>query len=128
MAIVAGPAPPTARELGWGMLLFASFAGAWIWAGALDLLDGGYWLTVPVLKPDEFLRDVPLVGSPGQLFDGLHAHIGAYVNHVRTHPPGMLLTLWGMDRIGPGARAGRPPDGQRGRRRGARPPWSPRAR
>ncbi len=98
--IVAGPI--IAERAGWGTVLFAAFAGAWVWAGALDLLDGGYWLKVPVEKPDEFLHDVPLVGSPGQLFDGLQHHIGMYVNHVRTHPPGMILTLWEMDRIGLG--------------------------
>ena len=101
-AAIVAAAPWLRANLGWRGLLFASFAGAWIWAGALDLLDGGYWLTVPVLKPDEYLRDVPLVGSPGDLFRGLLDHPNAYVNHVQTHPPGMLLTLWGMDRIGAG--------------------------
>ena len=101
-AAIIAAAPWLRSNLGWRGLLFASFAGAWIWAGALDLLDGGYWLTVPVLKPDEYLRDVPLVGSPGALFSGLLHDPNAYVNHVQTHPPGMLLTLWGMDRIGAG--------------------------
>ena len=95
-------APRLAWSLGWRGLLFACFAGAWLWAGAVDLLDGGYWLTVPVLKPDEFLRDVPLVGSPGRLLAHFTEHLGVYVNHVQTHPPGMLLTLWGLDRIGLG--------------------------
>ncbi len=99
---IVAAAPWLRAALGWRGLLFASFAGAWIWAGALDLLDGGYWLTVPVLKPDEYLRDVPVVGSPGTLFSGLLEHPNAYVNHVQTHPPGMLLSLWGMDEIGAG--------------------------
>ncbi len=101
-ATIIASAPWLRVNLGWGGLLFASFAGAWMWAGALDLLDGGYWLTVPVLKPDEYLRDVPLIGSPGELFSGLLNHPNTYVNHAQTHPPGMLLTLWGMDRIGAG--------------------------
>jgi methylthioxylose transferase len=101
-AAIIATAPWLRANLGWRGLLFASFAGAWIWAGALDLLDGGYLLTVPILKPDEYLRDVPLVGSPGTLFSGLLNHPNTYVNHVQTHPPGMLLTLWGMDRIGAG--------------------------
>ncbi len=104
-AAIAATGPVIARRASWPWLLFAAFAGAWAWAGALDLLDGGYWLTVPVLKPDEYLRDVPLVGSPGQLFYGLTHHVTAYVNHVRTHPPGMLLTLWGMDQVGLGGAA-----------------------
>lgn len=101
IAIIAA-APHLRFTLSWKALLVASFAGAWIWAGAVDLLDGGNWLTVPVLKPDEFLRDVPLVVSPGALFDGLISHIGVYVNHVQTHPPGMLLILAGFDRVGLG--------------------------
>lgn len=99
---IVATAPWLRDKLGWGGLLVAAFAGAWLWAGALDLIDGGYWLTVPVLKPDEYLRDVPLVGSPAALFHGLTTNPNAYVNHVQTHPPGMLLTLWGMDRIGAG--------------------------
>jgi hypothetical protein len=93
-------APSLRWSLSWRNLVIASFAGALIWAAAVDLLDGGFWLTVPVLKPDEFLRDVPLVTSPGALLVGLTEHTGIYVNHVQTHPPGMLLTLWGLDRIG----------------------------
>jgi methylthioxylose transferase len=96
-------AAPTLRwTLGWRTLLFASFAGAWVWAGAVDLLDGGYWLTVPVLKPDEFFADVPLVTSPGTFLSGFTDHVGLYVNHVQTHPPGMILTLWGLRQIGLG--------------------------
>ena len=101
-AAIVVAAPRLAASLGWRGLLLATFAGAWAWAGALDLLDGGYWLTVPVLKPDEFLRDVPLVGSPGDFLSHFTQHVHIYVNHVQTHPPGTLLTLWGLDRIGLG--------------------------
>lgn len=101
-AVIVVVGPRLATSLGWRGLLFATFAGAWLWAGALDLLDGGYWLTVPVLKPDEFLRDVPLVSSPGSFLAHYTEHLHVYVNHVQTHPPGTLLTLWGLDRIGLG--------------------------
>jgi len=101
-AAIVVAAPRLASSLGWRGLLLATFAGAWAWAGALDLLDGGYWLTVPVLKPDEFLRDVPLVGSPGVFLSHFTQHTQLYVNHVQTHPPGTLLALWGLDRIGLG--------------------------
>lgn len=86
-------------RLGWRGLLVAAFVVAGAWAVALALIDGVSELTRPLLGPSDYLRDVPLVGGPHAFLSGFVAEIGRYHQHVRGHPPGMVLLLWSMDRV-----------------------------
>lgn len=102
VALVAG-LPSLAQTVRWRWLLALSFAATAIWAVALASTDGWYGITNPtVLRGDEYLLDVPQVEDPGLFLQSFTDDIDRYVTHVRSHPPGMLLGLWGMDRIGLG--------------------------
>ncbi len=87
-------------RMGWRPLLFVMFAFAGGWAVSLALSDGLSELTRPLLGPSDYLRDVALVGSPGPFLAHFVQRIATYHQHVRAHPPGMILLLWSMDRIG----------------------------
>ncbi len=94
-------APPLARRLSWGWLLFGFFALAALWAVALALTMGTSGLLRPLVLPgDEYLLDVPNVGSPGRFLDQFVENIDQYVVHVRSHPPGFVVLLWTLDWIG----------------------------
>ncbi|HET6771388.1 MAG TPA: hypothetical protein VFH75_07100 [Actinomycetota bacterium] len=95
-------APRLAATLPWRQLLWASFATAAAWAVALALADGPSGLVRPLESRFEYLHDVPLVGSPGAFLHGFVDDIDRYTTHVRSHPPGFLLALWGLDRVGLG--------------------------
>ena len=91
-------APRLARRLTWGWLLVGFFALAALWAVSLALTMGTSGLLRPlVLRGDEYLLNVPDVGSPGRFLDGFVENIEQYVVHVRSHPPGFLLILWTLD-------------------------------
>ncbi|MBA3302914.1 MAG: hypothetical protein H0U26_03455 [Acidimicrobiia bacterium] len=95
--------PPLCRRLPWRTLLVVATAFAALWGVALALNDGLDGITRPVtLKNDEYLLDVDLVESPGEFLDHYTEDIDRYVNHVRSHPPGTLLGLWALDRVGLG--------------------------
>jgi hypothetical protein len=79
--------------LGWG----ASFA----WALSLALVDGAAGLTRSLQAPGNYLTDVPDVGA-----DAL-AYLQGYTDNAdglsvaaRGHPPGPVLLLWALHRLG----------------------------
>ncbi len=92
--------PVLARRLAWRGLLVASLAGAALWAVALAASDGVAGFLRGPASPLGYLHDVPLVGSPGSFLAGFVDRISTYSVHVRAHPPGMVLLLWGLDRAG----------------------------
>jgi methylthioxylose transferase len=98
-------APWLARRLSWGWLLFGFFALAALWAVSLALTMGMSGVLRPLLlRGDEYLLDVPNVGSPGRFLDHFVENIDQYVVHVRSHPPGFVLILWTLDWLGLGGR------------------------
>jgi methylthioxylose transferase len=102
-AVAIAIAVPTAcRTLRWPGLVAAAGLAAFGWALALALTDGLGGINLPLEGPSEYLPAVGLVGSPGELLSTFTERIGDYTTHVRSHPPGMLLALWGLDEIGLG--------------------------
>ncbi len=95
-------APPLALRLGWRSLLGAAFAASFCWALLLALSEGVDGITEPLVGPNEYLTTVPLVGSPGDFLAGFTDRINDYSTHARSHPPGMVLILWGLAQIGLG--------------------------
>jgi len=69
---------------------------------SLALIDGVGELTRPLLGPSDYIHDVSLVGGPGPFLSHFVEGIGAYHQHVRAHPPGMVLLLWALGRVGLG--------------------------
>ncbi len=100
IAVVWGPR--AGRDARWVTVLLGSvFLGA-AWAVALALIDGVHGLVGSVTLKTEYFLDVGRVGSPGGFLHGFVDHITTYRVHVQGHPPGFLLTLWGLDRLGLG--------------------------
>ncbi len=101
-AAVIALAPVAIRRLGWNRLLVCVFLAGFAWAVALALLNADSGLTGPPLRDSEYLHDIPLVGSPGVFLDNYTERIDLYATHVRGHPPGFIVGLWGLDEIGLG--------------------------
>lgn len=94
--------PRAAASLRWSRLLLLGAAAAVAWAVALALVDGAAGLTRPMELTGHYLLDVEQVGSPGDFLRGFTDRIDDYGTHVRSHPPGLVLLLWGMDTVGLG--------------------------
>ncbi len=92
--------PILARLLSWRRLLWTSFFALAIWTLALALATGADGVLEPLRSPNEYLTAVPLVGSPGDFLSHFTERIGGYATHLRGHPPGMALVLWGLAQIG----------------------------
>ncbi|MGH2557214.1 MAG: hypothetical protein ACRDHO_16105, partial [Actinomycetota bacterium] len=101
-ALILVLVPLLSARLRWRWVLLLAFAAAGAWAVSLALVDGVQELTRPVRDTVDYLHDVPLVGSPGGFLSHFVERIGRYQQHVRAHPPGMVLLLWAMSRIGLG--------------------------
>ncbi len=84
----------------WRGLLVASTVVAGVWAVALALLDGTAGLVGSVTLKNEYLPDVGRVGAPLEFLRGFTTHLAEYRIHVQGHPPGYLLVLSFLDRIG----------------------------
>lgn len=96
-------APRASRRLPWRSLLAVTVLTAATWAVALALVDGREGLTRPLESQYEYLHDVPLVGdSPREFLGTFTERIGDFTTHVQGHPPGTILALWTLDRVGLG--------------------------
>jgi hypothetical protein len=98
--VLAGPF--LARRFGWRPLLVVAAIAAAAWAVSLALIDGWEGLTTPLEARTEYLADVDRVGAPGAFLSSFIDRIGDYTVHVQGHPPGLLLVLSGLDRVGLG--------------------------
>jgi hypothetical protein len=89
-----------ASTLPWRRLLWASFAAALTWSVALALWDGAAGLTRSPASSVDYLQALPVVGDLGAFLGALIEGTASLPAHVRAHPPGMLVLLLGMRRIG----------------------------
>src|SRR5918996_1375459 len=101
-ALVVWAAPTLIARLSWPRLLGAVAFGAIVWAVALAASEGMAGITGPLEGPSDYLRAVPLVGSPGEFLSTFTERIDEYPTHVRSHPPGMALILWSLAQVGLG--------------------------
>jgi len=92
--------PAVAKRLRWRSLLPGAAAVAAGWAVALALVRGPEELVRPLLAHTDYLAAVEAVSAPGAFLAGFTERIGTFPAHVRAHPPGMVLILWGLDRAG----------------------------
>ncbi|MBA3628192.1 MAG: hypothetical protein H0W55_00745 [Actinobacteria bacterium] len=90
------------HRLSWKRLIIVSISVAALFAAALAASGGVGELTSPLLGPHAYLRAVRQVGSPLDFLNRFTERIGGYPTHIRGHPPGTVLVLWGLDRIGLG--------------------------
>jgi methylthioxylose transferase len=101
-ATVAIAGPTLARRARWSHLLLGAAVIAAAWAVALAFVDGWQALTQPVEHRAQYLAEVPKVSAPGEFLSTFTDRIRDYSVHVQGHPPGMLLLLSGLDRVGLG--------------------------
>jgi methylthioxylose transferase len=99
--LVVALGPRLSRTLRWRMLLALAMATAIVWAVTLGLNDGWQGLTHPLL-PQQYLRTVPRVGNPLAFLRTFTDRLSTYNIHTQGHPPGMVLILWTLDRLGLG--------------------------
>lgn len=101
-AAVAG-APALAAALRWRLLLVAAWAGGAAWAVLLAASDGWAAIPAPLTSRYEYLAAVGRAEhAPGGFLRTFVAVLPGYPTHVKGHPPGLLLVLTGLDRIGLG--------------------------
>ena len=101
-ALFVGVAPHAIRHWRWRALLGASAFAAAAWAISLALVDGWTGITGPLASPADYLADVSVVGSPLTFLSSFSDRLAGYTVHVQGHPPGMVLLLSALDRIGLG--------------------------
>ena len=100
-ALVIGFGGRVVQRLAWRPLLVAAAVAAVTWAMALALM-GPTGLAEPLERHTDYLANVPLVGDVGEFLQGYAGGLERYTVHVEGHPPGALLVLVGLDRIGLG--------------------------
>ncbi len=101
VTVLAGVRMGLLERLGWGAVLVTSYAASVWWAIALALVDGGNGFASPVDSPSEYLRDVPAVGGhPGHFLATFVERSPDYSVATRTHPPGPVLLLWVLGKVG----------------------------
>jgi hypothetical protein len=85
----------------WSSVVGCSYAAALAWSLALALADGRAGLTRALSSPDEYLADLAAVGdNPVSFVRNFTAHAGQLSVAGRGHPPGPILLLWALHRIG----------------------------
>jgi hypothetical protein len=82
-------------------VLAVGWLGAFGWALALALVDGSAGLTRALRSADNYLADVPHVGHDVLGFlANFTAEAPTYTAAARGHPPGPVLLLWALQRMG----------------------------
>ena len=105
-------APATAAAAGWvamGLVRNRRFAAVVLaaalvaagWNLGLHLAAGPDGLQSSVASEWDYLAGVPAVAdSPRDYLRGYVAQLPDQPTHVRSHPPGLVLALWGLQRLG----------------------------
>jgi hypothetical protein len=94
--------PKAAASLRWRALLWTAVVAAAAWAYAVSIGEGLDGPTRPLRHANDYIHDVALIAGPGDFLTTFTEEIDRYHQHVRAHPPGFVLLLWGMDRAGLG--------------------------
>lgn len=88
-------------RLSWPRRLTAGYLAAAAWTAGLALVDGGNGFASPVANPNEYLVDVPSIGShPGGWLRDFVDHSATQSIATRTHPPAPALLLWLIEKLG----------------------------
>jgi hypothetical protein len=89
------------ERIRWGLLLLVSYCAGLAWAVALAIADGAAGLTRSLMDPDNYLSDIDAVGNdPLGYVRHFTQDVRAHSVSARGHPPGAVLLLWALHRIG----------------------------
>ena len=91
-----------AEVLPWRRLAAVAFVAAAAWAVALAVVDGPHGIVGPVRLANDYGRAVGMVTSPSAFLGGFVRGVNrlAFTQQVRGHPPGIVLALWALGRLG----------------------------
>lgn len=93
--------PTLAMSLRWRPLLVVGWLAATAWTLALTTVRGTEDLTLPLTKADDYLRAVPIANADLSAFiSGFSDDILEYPTHVKGHPPGLVVLLTLLGRVG----------------------------
>jgi hypothetical protein len=84
-----------------GSVLVLGWWASFTWALTLALVDGAAGLTRSLQSPDNYLTDVPRIGEDAIAY--LSSFATSAADHsvaARGHPPGPVLLLWALHRLG----------------------------
>jgi methylthioxylose transferase len=82
-------------------VLAMSYGASFLWCGALALVDGAAGFTRSLRSANNYLTDVPAVGDdPAAYLRTFVAHAAEHSVAGRGHPPGPVLLLWWLHRLG----------------------------
>jgi hypothetical protein len=88
-------------QLSWSRVLVVGWAGSFTWAVALAFVDGAAGLTRSLQNGDNYLIDVPRVGDdPLAYLSDFTTEPELHSVAARGHPPGPVLLLWVLNRLG----------------------------
>jgi hypothetical protein len=77
-------------------------AAAVLWTLVLAMVRGWSGLTDPLIGSHGYLAAVPLVSDPFHYLSGFVDGLSNQPLHVQGHPPGAVIGLWSLERIGLG--------------------------
>ncbi len=97
---VALAGPRVVRRASWWTLLVASAVASLAWSVALSASEGWRRVAEPLNTRYEYLGAVGQVGTPGAFLRTFVDRLAEYPTHVKGHPPGFVLVLWAIDRLG----------------------------
>ena len=100
-AVIFGAQHGRFDKLPFRSVLAVGWATTFGWALSLALVDGAAGLTRSLQSPDNYLTDVPGVGDePLAFIRTFTEHAGQHSVAARGHPPGPVLFLWALHRLG----------------------------
>jgi hypothetical protein len=100
-ALILAAVPALAPRLRWALLLILGWAAAAAWASALAISDGAAGFTGPVTQAGEYFTGLASIGDhPLRWLATFTEKAQQYPIHVKGHPPGPTLILWGLDTAG----------------------------
>jgi hypothetical protein len=89
------------ERLPWAGVLTVGYTGALCWAVSLALTDGVIGITGPMREPDGVAAAVSDVGGdPHRWLRDFTDDPGTLSSHNRRRPPGAVLLLWSLHRLG----------------------------
>lgn len=94
--------PELTRRLSWGWLMVVAMAAAGAWALSLAWVDGTHALVQGLANRTDYLAQVRILPPPAEFVRTFVRRILDYRTQVRGHPPGFVVLLWSMNRIGLG--------------------------
>lgn len=91
--------PQVATRVRFSTLLFVSALSSIAWAITVALVDGPEALTEPLLR-NQYLNSIYQVGDLHNYLSTFTERLPGYNIHTKGHPPGFVVLLWAMDRLG----------------------------